>query len=111
MRCPVLIDESAGPNACHPWLGDKTHWLHDAESSRDLPRVRDRDGHDRIAQRVILAEFFNVGALPDDVHVHQECGDRLCCNLSHQLIGPAHGGAEKAVPAERYFADRAKAAA
>lgn len=100
----ALIDDSAGPNACHPWTGDVTStWPAANKEAYDAPRAFDCHGTHRIAQRIILAEFYNVGVLSDRAHVHQECGNRVCCNLSHQLIGPRNSGIKKAISPDEYF--------
>ncbi len=100
------IDDSAGPDACHPWKGDITPWLRDAEHERPPePRVHDRHGTHRFVRRVKVAEHFNLdnGVLDDRVRTRPSCDNHLCCNTAHILVHPHRPeGEREEVTAEEY---------
>jgi len=71
-----LVDMSAGPDECWPWLG--------FIENHGYGRVR-RDGRFILAHRFVYEEM--VGAIPDDLDLLHSCDSPPCCNPSHLFPG------------------------
>lgn len=101
------IDTSGGPDACHPWRGDRS-WNHpEPDATRYERGVFQYDGcNSRFHTRVLCFATFGQEP-PLDMDVIPLCGDHLCSNIRHMCIGP-HGGHLNhklglAVPVEEFF--------
>lgn len=79
-RFALNIDASAGPNACHPWLGN----LDRDGYGNFYPRPRGRIGSHRFALQLKLGRELAAG----EVARHgKTCTTRACCNDRHLLEG------------------------
>lgn len=104
------IDSSGGPDACHPWTGER-RWNHnDPKASRyEYGCFNYENCSSYHAARVLCYATFGREP-PLDMDVMPLCGDHLCCNLKHLAITP-HGGIgdkrwNRAIPVEEYFNER-----
>lgn len=75
-RMWALIDRSAGPNECWPWLG--------AFFSRGYPRHA-VDGKMHRVNRLIAITC--LGPIPKNWLACHECDNPVCCNPMHLFIG------------------------
>lgn len=104
------IDSSGGPDACHPWTGER-RWNHnDPNTARYEYGVFYYEGCNSYHAARVLCHATYGREPPQDMDVMPLCGDHLCCNLKHFAITPHGGNGDKrlnrAVPVEEYFSER-----
>lgn len=81
------IDRSAGPDACHPWVGSHVDGYGRA-------RV---DGRMQLITRWLLARELGRPLLPDPVECAlHTCDNPPCCNLRHLYVGDRAQNSEDA---------------
>lgn len=91
-RAMRMVDDSAGPEACHPWTG---------QEKKGVPVISDGPrGHRtlRSVRRVIAHEHGLLADMSDQrqwIKARPEC-DRLCCNIKHlRSTGEGRPGTRK----------------
>lgn len=80
-RAMDKVDQSAGPDACHPWTGMLIKGLPGVYAGGRANRTI------KSARRVIAEEHKLIGTFEDEgqtrwVRMRQDC-DPLCCNVKH----------------------------
>lgn len=69
------------PNGCWSWNGKPV------DGGYAVTGVGGGAGQSQFAHRRVYEALF--GVLPDDIHLHHECGNKGCCNYQHlALIRP-----------------------
>jgi hypothetical protein len=92
-----LVDKSAGPDACWPWIGHVTP----STGYGDVP-ARYNSGT-RITAHRHAWKLHNL-CDPDKLFVLHRCDNRVCCNPAHLFIGTARVNAFDAGSKGRPFA-------
>jgi hypothetical protein len=76
------VDQSAGPDACWPWIGA----LFRSTKAREFWYGQFQlDGSPRLAHRV--AWLLVNGEIPDGIKVLHTCDNPPCCNPTHLFLG------------------------
>lgn len=108
-----LIDSSAGPQACHPWLGRKKKTTSPGSVDGDHGYLRGEfflDGYPEtdITSRLITMLTIGIKYIDRSVWLHPECGDHLCCNVDHYSVivtGSGPGSKTRRTPVRTFFAE------
>lgn len=76
------IDQSGGPDACHPFMGSRNKFGYGRFFMPGRPR-----GNDRVPAHVVVWELI-MGPIEDpSLVVRHTCDHPWCCNIRHLLLG------------------------